>query len=334
MNIRLDFHPEPWQLKSLLQYADVLERKKYDWSHLKHKEDFNQLYDLNINDRLPLERIYEEGAQMVSGLSEQLKRFNCPDYYPTLTSFLHSPVIENIINNKESNYLNSVLTDAKSKIDELKESRVNIPWAIEQMEKLLGEQISLLDDIRNCLIGLKHSHIYKRENEILVGSVSVEKILEAINRAGKRFESLPDTYRSFDEEGLRDNILLALSGLADISVFGEVFNKIGKTDILASENGEKKFIAECKFWRGEKGFLETINQLMSYLTWRDDNVAVIVFVDNVNLVSVINTALDVIQTHPCHVQLISKRDDSWFEYRFSNGNKDINLSLMIYHIPS
>ena len=158
--------------------------------------------------------------------------------------------------------------------------------------------------------------------------------MEAINRAGKRFESLPDTYRSFDEEGLRDNILLALSGLADISVFGEVFNKIGKTDILASENGEKKFIAECKFWRGEKGFLETINQLMSYLTWRDDNVAVIVFVDNVNLVSVINTALDVIQTHPCHVQLISKRDDSWFEYRFSNGNKDINLSLMIYHIPS
>ena len=68
MNIRLDFHPEPWQLKSLLQYADVLERNKYDWSHLKHKEDFTQLYDLNINDSLPLERIYEEGAQMASGL--------------------------------------------------------------------------------------------------------------------------------------------------------------------------------------------------------------------------------------------------------------------------
>ena len=86
---------------------------------------------------------------------------------------------------------------------------------------------------------MKQSNIYQRENEVLIGSVSVERILECINRTGKRFEDLPATYKQRDEESLRDNILLALSGISDISAYGEVFNKVGKTDILALENGEK-----------------------------------------------------------------------------------------------
>ena len=334
MSIRPDFLPLPWQLNSLLEYAKVLESNKNDWSHLKHQEDFSKIYDLDLDDRLPLERIYEDGAQMAFGMSDKLRQFNYPDYYPTLTSFLHSSVIENIINGKQHNFLISDLKDAEYKINSLKENDINVPWAIEQMVELFKNQIELLKVIRHCLIGLKQSNIYQRENEILIGSVSVERILECINRAGKRFEDLPATYNQFDEEGLRDNILLALSGISDISAYGEVFNKVGKTDILAFENEEKKFIAECKFWRGEKVFLGAINQLLSYLTWRDNNVAVIIFVDNVDFVRVIDIAISSIQQHPYYVSLISQRDESWFEYKFNNGNQDINLSLMIYHIPS
>lgn len=271
---------------------------------------------------------------MVSGMSDDLRQFNYPNYYPTLTSFLQSSVINNIITGKWSDDLTSILKNAEDKVYELKENSVSVPWAIEQMLKLFKKQIELLNTIRQFLIDLKQSNIYQRENEILIGSVSVERILECINRAGKRFEDLPATYNQFGEEGLRDNILLALSGISDISAYGEVFNKVGKTDILAFENGEKKFIAECKFWRGEKVFIGAINQLLNYLTWRDNNVAVIIFVDNVDFVRVIDIAISSIQQHPYYVSLISQRDESWFEYKFNNGNQDINLSLMIYHIPS
>lgn len=332
MNIRPDFLPLPWQLNSLLEYAKVLENNKNDWSHLKNKEDFSQVYYLDSKDRLPLEEIYATGAT-VSGMSDDLRQFNYPDYYPTLTSFLQSNVINSIITGKWSDNLTLILKNAEDKIYELKENDINVPWAIEKMVELFKSQIELLKVVRQRLIGLKQSNIYQRENEILIGSVSVERILECINRAGKRFEDLPATYNQFDEEGLRDNILLALSGISDISAYGEVFNKVGKTDILALENGEKKFIAECKFWRGEKVFLGTIDQLISYLTWRDNNVAVIVFVNNVDFNKVIKTALDSIQRHSCYVSFTSQRDESWFEYKFNNGNQDINLSLMIYHIP-
>ena len=280
-----------------------------------------------------MEEIYATGA-MVSGMSDDLRQFNYPNYYPTLTSFLQSSVINNIITGKWSDDLTSILKNAEDKVYELKENSVSVPWAIEQMLKLFKKQIELLNTIRQFLIDLKQSNIYQRENEILIGSVSVERILECINRAGKRFEDLPATYNQFGEEGLRDNILLALSGISDISAYGEVFNKVGKTDILAFENGEKKFIAECKFWRGEKVFIGAINQLLNYLTWRDNNVAVIIFVDNVDFVRVIDIAISSIQQHPYYVSLISQRDESWFEYKFNNGNQDINLSLMIYHIPS
>src|ERR1700738_805507 len=35
----------------------------------------------------------------------------------------------------------------------------------------------------------------------------------------------------------------------------------GKTDILIRKDGKNVFIAECKFWKGEKAFLETIDQI-------------------------------------------------------------------------
>lgn len=64
------------------------------------------------------------------------------------------------------------------------------------------------------------------------------------------------------------------------SATGETFNKKGKTDILLRHAGNNAFVGECKFWKGEKSFLSTIDQLLGYLTWRDSKTAVIMFVKN------------------------------------------------------
>ena len=94
-----------------------------------------------------MEEIYATGA-MVSGMSDDLRQFNYPNYYPTLTSFLQSSVINNIITGKWSDDLTSILKNAEDKVYELKENSVSVPWAIEQMLKLFKKQIELLNTIR------------------------------------------------------------------------------------------------------------------------------------------------------------------------------------------
>ena len=97
-----------------------------------------------------------------------------------------------------------------------------------------------------------------------------QKILKIINDIGKNFERLPSVYSDKHEEDLRDHILMTLDPNFEYgNASGETFNKKGKTDIRLSYDSSVVFIAECKFWSGEKGFLETIDQLLGYLTWRD-----------------------------------------------------------------
>jgi hypothetical protein len=80
------------------------------------------------------------------------------------------------------------------------------------------------------------------------------KILKIINDVGKNFERLPSTYKGKSEEDIRDHILLILDPNFELgSASGETFNKIGKTDIALRYDSTVVFIAECKYWKGERG---------------------------------------------------------------------------------
>mgnify|MGYP001160571632 FL=1 len=107
-----------------------------------------------------------------------------------------------------------------------------------------------------------------------------EKILEIISRAGNDMERRVRSHKDRSEPELRDVLLASLNSHKDIFSSGESFNKTGKTDILVSSGNEPIFIAECKIWRGKKSLQEAIAQLLSYLTWRDNRVALIVFYKN------------------------------------------------------
>lgn len=96
------------------------------------------------------------------------------------------------------------------------------------------------------------------------------------------------------------------------------------------------FIAECKFWTGQKGYLETITQLLGYLTWRDSKSAVVVFVRNKDLSSVLQTAEEVTPDHPNHLGFVDKKEDTWFNYRFhinDDRNREVKLGVLFFHIP-
>lgn len=163
------------------------------------------------------------------------------------------------------------------------------------------------------------------------------EILKTINDVGKNFERMPSVYKGKGEEDLRDHILLTLDPNFQLgSASGETFNSSGKTDILLRYDSSVVFIAECKFWGGEKKYLETINQLLGYLTWRDTKASVIVFVKQKDISNILTKVEEVTKTHSNYMGFVSKTDENWFNYRFHiNGdrNREVKLAVQLYHLP-
>lgn len=162
-------------------------------------------------------------------------------------------------------------------------------------------------------------------------------ILQTIQDVGKQFERMPSTYAGKDEEQLRDHFLLILEPHFEGSATGETFNKSGKTDILLRYESSNVFVAECKFWRGPKSYLDAISQLLHYLTWRDSKAAVILFVDRQDFSSVLQAIEAETGKHSNYLGFVGRRDESWFNYRFHiNGdpNREVKLAVLLFHIPS
>jgi hypothetical protein len=163
------------------------------------------------------------------------------------------------------------------------------------------------------------------------------RILKIINDVGKNFERLPSVYKGKEEEHLRDHILLTLDPNFEFgSATGETFNKSGKTDIQLRYDSSVVFIAECKFWRGEKKFIEGIDQLLNYLTWRDSKTAYILFVPNKDFTPVLDLTSELVSGHSNFVKESPKAAENWFNFTMnlpSDSNKEIKMTTLLYHIP-
>lgn len=161
-------------------------------------------------------------------------------------------------------------------------------------------------------------------------------ILEVINDVGKQMEKYPSTYKGKDEEGLRDQFLLYLDVNFEGSATGETFNKSGKTDILLRYKGNNVFVAECKYWDGQKNFLAAINQLLKYLTWRDSKAAVIIFVRNADFTNIIATMKKVISEHNNYIRFIGSKSETLFNYSFhlpGDKAREVSLAVILFHFP-
>lgn len=163
------------------------------------------------------------------------------------------------------------------------------------------------------------------------------KILKIIHDVGKNFERYPSVYTGKQEEDLRDHFLLVLDPNFSMGgASGEAFNKKGKTDIQIKYDSAIVFIAECKFWKGEKIFMRTIDQLLSYLTWRDTKASIIFFVRQKDFSAVLEKVRTTTYKHPNYLGFVDMGDETWFNYRFHiNGdkNREVKLAIQLYHIP-
>lgn len=123
------------------------------------------------------------------------------------------------------------------------------------------------------------------------------EILDIIYSFGLGLERSPRVAQKYDEEELRDQILMHLNGHFEGEAGGELFNGSGKTDILIRHEKNNVFIGECKFWKGVKAFTGAVDQLASYMVWRDTKAAIILFIKQSNPTVIIDKARAAVRSH-------------------------------------
>jgi hypothetical protein len=132
----------------------------------------------------------------------------------------------------------------------------------------------------------------------------------------------------------RRNILLAaLNTHYRGAATAEAFNVSGKTDILIRHEGRNLFIAECKFWEGAKAFGKAINQLFSYAAWRDTKLALVVFVREKGLTSIIEKAREVLGQHTQFVEVKDANSETELRATMSwPGDEQRHADLNVFFI--
>lgn len=166
--------------------------------------------------------------------------------------------------------------------------------------------------------------------------VEYEHILDIIKMCSRMLERSPQAFKGMDEEHLRDQFLVPLNSHYEGQASGETFNFNGKTDILIRVGDKIIFIAECKIWRGQKAFLEAIDQLLGYATWRDTKVAIIVFNRNKELTNVLVKIEEIIKTHKNYKRDLKRVSETEFRYLFGHRDdlsRELILSVLVFEVP-
>lgn len=133
--------------------------------------------------------------------------------------------------------------------------------------------------------------------ELVLEERVFEHVLSVIRKQCLHIEQNPRTYVSMGEEDRRNVILSALTTHYD-GFTAETDNQGGHTDILARQDGRNVFISECKFWSGPEGFTNTIDQLFGYTGWRDTKLAIVMFVREKGLTTLLKKAKTTLAAHP------------------------------------
>lgn len=254
-------------------------------------------------------------------------------------------------------YLSFIENDLKefnSKIKEIAQERIN--YRLENYKKICKMNSSLTYKINrnpDAPLTYKVPNIIKKfkfqkpsinSKEIIqepeVDTKIYDDIIEVCSNMAKVMERSPSDFANMKEETIRSHFLVQLNGQFEGQATGETFNSNGKTDILIRNNNQNLFIAECKFWKGKKRYLATIDQLLGYVTYRDTKTAIFVFVKNKDFTKVCDEIKSSTSEHSNFVKYIDSytppKYTSVFRCEFKNENdneKHFYLTVMAFCIP-
>ena len=184
---------------------------------------------------------------------------------------------------------------------------------------------------RNIVPVAKH---YESSNYYGISDSDYKDILASIKHTGSTYERTPFSYRTLHEEDLRNTLLAALNATYKGDATGETFRNKGKTDICIERENRAAFVAECKMWTGQKEVEKAINQLDSYLTWRDCKTALIYFVRRKDFIKTLGSAEEALRAFS-NMRNVTALDKNEFECLFlSNANpgQQIKMRVMLFNL--
>ena len=163
------------------------------------------------------------------------------------------------------------------------------------------------------------------------------KIIDILSEMGKALERSPSVHATQSEEGTRDYLLVALSTHYQ-NASGETFRQKGKTDILVPHKEGALFVAEIKVWSGPKSIEAAIDQLLSYLTWRDSKAALLILVRQQGFSEVVAQVPALLQSHSCFSSAVANAASvARFSYRMSlpqDKSRKVSMAVLLFHLPN
>lgn len=215
-------------------------------------------------------------------------------------NYFHSKNAEiNVQNTTLPSLLTQYINERKEKLDSDKKR-------LTELTKLIKIPLARKDeDIIKKIQMEKQPFVHRikpktNEEEYQLDRDKVLDIIKLINNQCLQFEKTPRTYDKFDEPSLRDLILANLNSIFEGKATGETFNNKGKTDIYLNIDKGNILVSECKFYGGEKLYHETIDQLLGYLSWRQNFGIMISFCKQKNFTKVLEDAEVIIKKHPTY----------------------------------
>lgn len=190
----------------------------------------------------------------------------------TMIGYVNGEVNE--FNNNLRNYALKCLEERKKRATSLSLISQMLEIPLERNDK--APNISPIPLERIVRIPVKRPDSKPLPNEYAIKDFDYENINNIILSCGTAMENTARTHAKNDEEELRDFLLATLNTHYN-NASGETFRKAGKTDIKIEFDNKAAFVGECKVWHGTKAFEQAIQQVLSYSTWRDTKISVIVF---------------------------------------------------------
>ncbi len=240
------------------------------------------------------------------------------------------------------NFNSGIKSIAKQQIDyklanytKLQNVLKNIPYKLNREEVIKQPQL-----IRKVEIKKPNANIQQKIAEPELEMKEYDHIIQICSDMAKVMERSPKAFAEMEEEDLRTHFLVQLNGHYQGQATGETFNSNGKTDILIRNDNQNVFIAECKFWKGQKVYLATIDQLLGYVTYRDTKTAIFVFVKNIYFTNICEKIKSATEQHENFIKFINDykppKDSSAFRCEFKNKNdeeKHFYITVMAFCIP-
>ncbi|MDD2384581.1 MAG: hypothetical protein PHN18_10365 [Sulfurospirillaceae bacterium] len=168
ITIRKDFESISEYLNVFLEYYKTFkEFNVVDWAHLKHREDFDQVYSLDANIRGLYQQLYIDGRNIAIYFQSQLQEFNYPDQYINITSYVKS---------FENSWIDKIgeCEDFIKKVKEQVSKEENPLWSIEQMVVIYEKQIDLLKEIKKVIDRIRYSKLYRLDNPTRLDKVQLK----------------------------------------------------------------------------------------------------------------------------------------------------------------